>query len=183
VDCNPIRRRIALLIGTLLWVAAANSAVPLAGQIDFQIIHPMHGPLPAKPAYFTIRTQEQWLEWWNAEVILPADLQAPDAHPQSTTTRPPPPEIDFEHFIALIASGGVKRGNQSIAFIAVFRSPAGITAAVAELSRKGRCSISTAVSIPVAIVLIPRTDEPIKFNVFPAASECSDLKSLDEHLP
>lgn len=173
-----------LITCLLVFVVPAISATPPFGQIDFQVIHPPHGQLAAQPAYFTIRTKDQWLDWWSAKITLPASLQIPSQPAESTAVRPPPPEIDFDHYSVLVASSGAKLGTgNSVAFIAIFRNPTGITASVEETAQRGSCVISTAVSIPVAIALIPRTDEPVKFHVSSAVAECSTIKTIDGQPP
>jgi hypothetical protein len=167
-----------------LLATSVVSAAPPLGQIDFQVIHPPHGPLTAQPAYFTIRNKEQWLEWWNAKVTGRLPTPTAEQPAQSIPARPPPPDIDFEHSILVVASSGAKLGTgNSIAFIAIFRIPSGIVASVQESAQRGNCVISTAVSIPVAIALIPRTDETISFRVASAESNCANNKSIDSQVP
>jgi hypothetical protein len=119
------------------------SAAPLLGQIDFQVIHPPHGPLAGQPAYFTIRSKEQWLEWWNAKVTGRLPTPTPEQPAQSIPAPPPPPGIDFERSILVVASSGAKLGTgNSIAFIAIFRTPSGVVASVQETAQRGSCVLS-----------------------------------------
>jgi hypothetical protein len=176
MDVYQTLKCVRLIVCFPLFATPAVSAAPLLGQIDFQVIHPPHGPLVGQPAYFTVRSKEQWLEWWNAKVTGRIPASTPQQPAQAIPARPPPPDFDFEHSILVVASSGAKLGTgNSIAFIAIFRSPSGIVASVQETAQRGSCVISTAVSIPVAIALIPRTDEPIRFRVASAESDCVNI--------
>jgi hypothetical protein len=184
MDVYQTLKCVRLIVCFPLFATPAVSAAPLLGQIDFQVIHPAHGPLVGQPAYFTVRSKEQWLEWWNAKVTGHLPAPTPEQPAQSIPARPPPPDIDFEHSILVVASSGAKLGTgNSIAFVAIFRSPSGIVASVQETAQRGSCVISTAVSIPVAIALIPRTDETVRFRVVSAQSDCADNKNIDSQVP
>jgi hypothetical protein len=184
MDVYQTLKCVMLVVCFPLLATPAISAAPLFGQIDFQVIHPPHGPLVDQPAYFTVRSKEQWLEWWNARISGALPAPTPKQPAQSIPARPPPPDIDFEHFILVVASSGAKLGTgNSIAFIAIFRNPSGIIASVQETAQRGSCVISTAVSIPVAIALIPRTDETIRFRVASAESDCTNNKNIDSQVP
>jgi hypothetical protein len=184
MDVYQTLKCVMLVVCLSLLATTVVSAVPPLGQIDFQVVHPPHSPLVGQPAYFTVRSKEQWLEWWNAKVTERLPASTPEQPAQSIQARPPPPDIDFEHSILIVASSGAKLGTgNSIAFIAIFRIPSGIVASVQETAQRGSCVISTAVSIPVAIALIPRTDEAIRFRVASAESDCANIKTIDSQVP
>lgn len=175
----------AQLLSCLLALASsANAATLRFGQIDFQVVHPLIGKLSTTPAYFAIRTKEESLKWLAGYASGLETAPASEKAVQPSAMLPSVADIDFEHFELVVASSGVKMGTgNSIAITGIVRLPAAITVFVQETSQTGNCVIATAVSNPVAMALIPRTDEAITFRVSSAESECSKIKTVAAQAP
>jgi hypothetical protein len=101
----PQRLLIALLASAVMATAAAQVT-----PIDFQVIHLPGTPAPAEQSV-PIRTQEAWAALLSGHSKLPNASSIPN--------------IDFKHFILLIAQTGVKpsRGYMNV-FTSVNSSPA-----------------------------------------------------------
>lgn len=149
-----------LLIGLLTLVAAATAHAQIT-PIDFQVIHLPRTPAAAEQ-YVAIRSQEAWAALW------------PDSSRDPKTR--PIPNIDFEHFILLIANTGVKPSSgYSNVFTSVDTLPASMTGAppstkpvtsvhIVEIG-PGSCPRLTAFMGSVSYALIPQTTNEIRFVV------------------
>jgi hypothetical protein len=93
-----------LLIGLLAFISAGTAHAQVT-SIDFQVIH-LSGIRGSKVNYLAVRTQEDWIKFWERGSLEPT--LAGDPPPATTAPRPPPPKIDFTGFILLIAETGVK---------------------------------------------------------------------------
>ena len=89
--------RQGLLIGLLTLIASVVMATAVAQvtNIDFQVIHLPRLQRYPDAQYVAIRTPEEWAALW------PEKSKDPNAAPI--------PNIDFKHFILLIAQTGVKQ--------------------------------------------------------------------------
>jgi hypothetical protein len=153
---------IALLASAVMATAAAQVTT-----IDFQVIHLPRAPAPAEH-YVAIRTQEAWVALWSGHSKFP--------------NAPPIPNIDFKHFILLIAHTGVKPSSAySNVFTSVDTLPASTGAApskkpvtlvhVVEIG-PGSCPRLAALMGSVSYALIPQTTNEIRFTVTKADTDC-----------
>jgi hypothetical protein len=148
-----------LLIGLALWVAAPTALAQVT-PIDFQVIH-----LPRTPAvadhYVAIRTQEAWAALWTENGKNP--------------NAPPIPQIDFKHFILLIAQTGVKPSSgYSNIFTSVDTGPNKMVTNVHVIEMgPGNCPAMAHLADSVSYALIPQTTNEIRFVVSKADSNCS----------
>jgi hypothetical protein len=162
-----------LLIGLLVFMAADMGHAQTT-PVDFQVIHlPRNGG--SEVHYLAVRTQDEWIRLWQTGSTEPTLAGTPQP---ATATRPPPPKIDFERFILLIASTGVK---PSSGYSTIFES----VRAVPDSSNKtvtsvhvielgpGNCPVLTALMSSVSYALIPQTTNEIRFVVSRADSNCT----------
>jgi len=145
-------------------------AASASNFMDFQVIHPSFVGFSKTPAYFAIRSRDE-LETWAKQPLNDDVSQMPRGAP-----RLPLPHIDFDHFTLLIANAGTKGSSGfSVAFTSVFSLPSAIYANVVEIAPTGTtCAIMSIETHPVALVLIPKTDQPIQFNVSTARTDCAE---------
>jgi hypothetical protein len=170
----------------LLMGPAIADAAPPFSQIDFQVVHFAHGLLPAKPTFFAIRTESEWLAWWNARMSVQESNKGPDSSPpnEALAALRVSPKIDFDHSILVAASLGAKLGTGHSVYIAwVTERPEAVEVGVNEADIHGKCTILTAVSIPVAMALIPKTDKPIRFRVSTSTTDCPTIQTIDSNFP
>jgi hypothetical protein len=156
----------ALLIGLFALIAAAAAAAQVT-PIDFQVIHlPRLQRYPAAQ-YVAIRTPEEWAALWSEKSKDPNTM--------------PIPNIDFKHFILLIANTGVKPSSgYSSVFTSVDTVPASRVAPTGKLVTSvnivemgpGSCPVATALMSSVSYALIPQTTNEIRFLVSKADSNC-----------
>ena len=87
---------------------------------------------------------------------------------------PAVPEIDFSKEMLLVAAMGTRNtGGYTIEIEAVDRDSASITASVRKRSPGKSCGTTAALTAPVAIVRIPRSDKPVRFVEEDIATDCS----------
>jgi hypothetical protein len=157
-----------LLIGFLA-LASGVAAHAQVTRVDFQVIHMRLQRFP-DAQYAVIRTPEAWAALW------PANPKDPNAAPI--------PNIDFKHFILLIANTGVKPSTGYMnAFTSVDTVPASMTGApptnkpvtfvhIVEIG-PGNCPVLTQLTSSISYALIPRTTNEIRFQVSKADSDCT----------
>jgi hypothetical protein len=170
----------------LLTVQLIARAAPPYSQVDFQVVHFPHGPLSAQPAFFAIRTETEWLAWWNARVSNRQPNNEPDQSPpnEALAALRVAPKIDFDHSTLVVASLGAQLGTGHSVYIAwVTDRPEAVEVGVNETNLIGKCTIPTAVSIPAALVLIPKTDKPITFRLSTMRTDCPTIKTIDSNTP
>jgi hypothetical protein len=116
----------------------------------------------------SIRPQEAWAALW------PQSSENPNAQPI--------PNIDFKHFILLIAHTGIKPSSgYSNVFTSVDTIPASWAAPAGKLVTSvniveigpGSCPVATALMSSVSYALIPQTTNEIRFSISRADSNCS----------
>jgi hypothetical protein len=153
-----------LLTALLLLVGPLAMA---GDDIDFQVIHPRIGPLPAGPSYLAIRSAEQWVAFSNSS--------------SKALSLPP---VDFSQYTLLIASPGAKGSSgYSILFSSIsertITTDTGGTITVSLLNMRAvGCPELTEITHPIAFALIPRTLKPIKFLVFEVNQDCSNHPTI-----
>lgn len=102
-------------------------------------------------ARIVVRTSAEWTTLWNRIVANHAP-------------KPPVPAIDFEKEMLLVAAMGTRpTGGHAIEIEAVDRDGSSITASVRTRSPGKNCMTTQALTAPVAIVRIPRSDLPVRF--------------------
>lgn len=158
------------LLIAFLASAVMATAYPQVTQIDFQVIHLRRLQRYPEAQYVAIRTPEAWAALW------PDGSKNPNALPI--------PNIDFKHFILLIAHTGVKPSSgYSNVFTSVDTLPASMTGAppskktvttvnIVEIG-PGSCPRLTALMGTVSYALIPQTTNDIHFTVTKADSNCT----------
>jgi hypothetical protein len=184
---QQIKRTVGVIAAaTLLAVNATANATPPYSKVDFQVVHFPHGPLSAQPAFFAIRTETEWLDWWNARLSGQQPNKEPEQSPpnEALVALRVPPKIDFDHSTLVVASLGAKMGTGHSVYIAwVTERPEAVEVGVNETNINGKCTILTAVSIPAALALIPKTDKPIRFRLSTVKGDCPTIKTIDSNTP
>lgn len=105
-----------------------------------------------QPVRCVVRHAEEWAALWAA--IRRRHRESPPA---------PPPAVDFESSMVLVAGMGARSSTGwGIGITGVRRTESGVTATVLR-STPGRCPVGAAFTQPVHVVSIPRTDTPIRF--------------------
>lgn len=111
-------------------------------------------------ARLVIKTADEWARVWNRIV-------------SNHGPKPPVPEIDFAKEMVLVAAMGTRAtGGFSIEIEAVDRDSSSITASVRKRSPGNTCGTTAALTAPVAIVRIPRSDKPVRFVEENIATSC-----------
>jgi hypothetical protein len=162
-------RRRRLLIALIASVVMAT-AVAQVTNIDFHVIHLPRLQRYPDAQYVAIRTPEEWAALW------PEKSKDPNAGPI--------PNIDFKHFILLIANTGVKPSSgYSNVFTSVDTHPASMAGAapskklvtlvnIVEMG-PGCRPVLTALMATVSYALIPQTTNDIHFVVTKADTNCT----------
>jgi hypothetical protein len=168
----PQKARPHIRQGLLIGFLALASAVAVHAQVtrvDFQVVHMQLQRVP-DAQYVAIRTPEAWAAVW------PTNLKDPNAAPI--------PNIDFTHFILLIANTGVKPSSGYMnVFASVDTVPASMTGAppsnkpvtvvhIVEIG-PGNCPVLTQLTSSISYALIPQTTNEIRFQVSNADSDCT----------
>lgn len=185
MDVHFQLKRVIAAACLLTVYSAANTAPPYS-QIDFQVVHFLHGPLSGQPAFFAIRTESEWLDWWNARLSGRQPTKEPDQSPanEPLAALRVAPKIDFDHSTLVVASLGAQMGTGHSVYIAwVTERPEALEVGVNETNLNGKCTILTAVSIPAALALIPKTDKPIRFRLSTVKADCPTIKTIDSSTP
>ena len=167
------------MLGCILVVGlpAHSKEIP-EGSIEFTRIDPPHGELSVKPAYFVVRSIDDWVNWWNASNGLPYPPNVPWHAVMEMTGSPFPPKFDFANYMWVVASSGLKReSGHLIAFTDAYRESDGIVMFVQETVLHGNCNVS-AMYFPVAIARIARSNLPITFRVRSVESDCNKVEYI-----
>lgn len=107
-----------------------------------------------------IRKEEEWVAFWN-EVV------------SRRTPRPEAPSLDFDRHMVIAASMGTRpTGGYSISIDDVSRRQSRLVVTVSEMSPGPGCATIQALTSPVTVVLIPRSDDPMTFNERTASYDC-----------
>jgi hypothetical protein len=102
-------------------------------------------------ARLVVKTADEWSRLWTRIV-------------SNHGPTPPTPAIDFSKEMLLVAAMGTRAtGGYSIEIEAVDRDSSGITASVRSRSPGKSCGTTSALTAPVAIVRVPRSDKPVRF--------------------
>ena len=111
-------------------------------------------------ARLVVKTADEWSKVWSRIV-------------SNHGPTPPVPEIDFSREMLLVAAMGTRpTGGYSIEIEAVDRDSASITAGVRKRSPGKNCGTISALTAPVAIVRIPRSEKPVRFVEETIATNC-----------
>jgi hypothetical protein len=85
----------------------------------------------------------------------------------------PAPRVDFDREMALVAAMGRRStGGFEVRIESVERTGAGLVAHVVETSPGPTCGTGAALSSPADVVLVPRSDLPVRWEVRRAVTDC-----------
>ncbi|HEU4884286.1 MAG TPA: protease complex subunit PrcB family protein, partial [Longimicrobium sp.] len=85
----------------------------------------------------------------------------------------PPPEVDWTREMVLVATMGQRRsGGYSIRVESVRRDGGELVAAVVETSPGARCGVIAAITAPADVVIVPRSDAPVRWAVSEIVADC-----------
>ena len=104
-----------------------------------------------------IRDQQQWIKWWQQHNKV-------QMHIDGKTVPKPPPEVDFEQEMVLVATLGQRStGGYSIRFTEIRREGDVVTATL-QISSPGPDDLVTqALTSPFAVIAIPQHAGRVKF--------------------
>ena len=121
--------------------------------------------------FCAIRSQQGWDDLWR--------LAAPNPSPQADQSIPPP-DADFTKTMILVAALGTRpSGGYSVIIQSAFDDGAVIHVYVLEVRPTGPdCMAVSAVTHPVSIALIPRSDRQIRYHISAADLDCKAERSV-----
>jgi len=109
-----------------------------------------------------VRSQAEWNAMWNTLRIA------------SVEPRPTAPNIDFGKFTMLVAALGTRpTGGYAVRIGQVLDDGTTIHVSVFETRPGKNCVVTTALTYPIDIALIPHTELPVLFEVEAADHDCS----------
>jgi hypothetical protein len=164
-----IMKRLQLTILTLC-VSFPLLAEAGHGLVSFEAYYPVRAAVVRRPVAKAIGTSEEWKRFW-AEIE--SHSSAGDDNTSAISDAPGP---DFSRYTVLVVALGTRpSGGYSVAFHSVRESESQIDAIVYELRPRGKnCTVTAAISFPVAFALIARTDKPVHFNIERADIACEE---------
>jgi hypothetical protein len=113
-----------------------------------------------------LRTRAEWEALW-------AKMEPRTSRIHGQTEPNPPPEIDFDHQIVVVAAMGTKpTGCCSIEISSVTETAESILVAVLETTAGHNCFVTQTVTHPIALALIPQTMKRIEFEVREETKRC-----------
>lgn len=152
-----ITRLTGSLLGLPLLLVSC-SANPTPGQGQTQ-----EGELDVRPLFTesysgiesrlrtVVKDPDRWHELWTR------------IHARRTPV-PPIPTIDFEDEMVVVAAMGRRgTGGYSISIDRVYREDESLVAVVIETAPGPGCMVTQALTAPITIVKLPRSDQPLRF--------------------
>jgi hypothetical protein len=87
--------------------------------------------------------------------------------------RLPAPEVDWSREMVLVAAMGQRRsGGYAIRIESVRRAGGELVAEVVQTSPGPRCGVAAALSAPADVVIVPRSDAPVRWTVRETVTDC-----------
>ena len=124
-----------------------------------QLVHSSRSSF-VRPAYMVIRDDETWMQTW-------LRIKNKYADPKSA------PQVDFKRYMILVAAMGPKRsGGYSIRIKRIVDAPSRIEVDLEAMEPGITCTTSQALTSPVQVVRIVRSDKDVNFNVYPQVKIC-----------
>jgi hypothetical protein len=149
---------------TSTWLSMTCNATPSAQKLDFQALPRVSYSCRSDVFQLVIRSAQEWsrLSGYNADSCI-----------DSLISRPPLLGTDFDHFILLVASAGLRGCHPvTVIFDSVIDWGAEITVH-ATINGPGTCPCMTEMGVASAMALIHRTDKPIRFDVSNVERDCT----------
>jgi hypothetical protein len=107
-----------------------------------------------------IRTEDEWRAAW---ALITSHV----------SPRPPLPAVDFGRDIILLAAMGTRpTGGYAIDIAPVYQQDGELYAVVQETSPGSACPTTQALTHPLRVVLVARTDAPVHFVEHTAVRDC-----------
>jgi len=121
----------------------------------------------AQPEYRVVNSREKWQELWQ-------ELEPQTSRQQRQASRNPPPDIDFQQSVLIIASMGRRpTGGYSVTISSIVETPQRIVVSVAEQSPGPNCVTTQAITHPIAIVTTAQTQKPFEFEFVRTTQQCT----------
>jgi hypothetical protein len=165
MSCRALR---TIALGFLYSMLVANVlAADKNGIIEFRVIDPQRlhfqfRAYPMGPGYMVFRSAAEWIAFWD----VPGRLSSP-AHVLA-------PDVDFEHFTLLAVGGPKPTGGYQVSITSIREQAGGILVSVLDVGPGGEgCAVTSMVMFPRVFALIPKTDEPVRFQISQAKSDCN----------
>jgi hypothetical protein len=154
-DCKPKMPR---LLGISLLISfAAGMAWAQEGKIEFRVLTvPPNLNISDSHSNAVIRSRRDWNTWVGNLPEVPEDL----------------PTVDFEQYTLLIANAGYKtNGPYEVKFDSITELPNEIRVHI-TVAGPAVCPAETEAGHYAAMVILPRTDKPVQFDVTTRNSTC-----------
>jgi hypothetical protein len=180
------------LVSTLtLAIFLPWSAIAQTRWIEFSIYYPgVHFSPgksgPSEPAAAAIRSMDEWSEVWKK--LHPLRHGPPLTEPGYEASSPAQPEqepvpfIDFTKFtLLMVASGAYQSSGHGVVITSVFEDRGGMVVDVLKTGAGKGCGILDTPTRPIALSLIPRTENRIVFDITEATLDCTtqEMKRID----
>jgi hypothetical protein len=129
------------------------------------IVSPYYGGLD-KPDYRLLKTPEEWATLWS-------ELEPRTSRKQGQTTPNRAPVIDFNtHSLIVAALGRRSNGGYMAEIQSVGESAGRILVTVVEKEPGPHCLTTQAITYPVSIATIPKTEKKVHFNIVRKVESC-----------
>jgi hypothetical protein len=171
-----------------IWPLSAIAQIQLIG---FSTYYPGLHFSPSKsgladPAAIAIRSMDEWNAVWKELHPLPS--RPPLTVPGYEASSPPRPEpepapfVDFTQFtLLMVASGAYQSSGHDVVITSVLEDRGGIVVGVLKTDAGKGCGILHIPTRPIALSLIPRTENRIVFDITEATVDCTarEMKRID----
>jgi hypothetical protein len=172
----------------LIWPLSAIAQIQLIG---FSTYYPGLHFSPSKsglaePAAIAVRSMDEWNAVWKE--LHPFPSRPPLTVPGYEASSPPRPEpepapfIDFTKFtLLMVASGAYQSSGHGVAITSVFEDRGSTVVDVLKTDAGKGCGILDTPTKPIALSLIPRTENRIVFDITQATLDCTtqEMKRID----
>jgi PrcB C-terminal len=119
-----------------------------------------------------IRSAAEWVAFWS----VPGRLSSPVPNlgqPADPTIHVPAPDGDFEHFTLLAVVGLKPTGGYAVSISSIREQDAGVLVSVLDVGPGAGCAVTSIVTYPSVYALIPKTDEPVRFQISQVKTDCN----------
>jgi len=189
VVATVLRRSLALSLSLAVYLPLVSLAQ--TEWVEFSAYYPGKHFSPIRsglsnPTAVAIRSMNEWSEVWKE--MHPPPLGPPLTMPGYESSNPPrsepepTPFIDFTNFtLLMVASGRYPSAGYAVSVTAIVQDRGGTIVKVLKTSPGKECVILDVPTSPIALVLIPKTDHAIVFDIAEAKVDCAnhEIKRID----
>jgi hypothetical protein len=186
MSCGAVRTLAGSFLCSML--GANVLAADKTGFIEFRVIVPQRpyfpfASFPQVPAYLVIRSSADWIAFWSVPGRLSSPV--PNVGHLDPIAHVPAPDVDFEHFTLLAVVGRKPSSGYAVSISSVREQGAGILVSVLDVGPGGAgCAVATMITYPSIFAVIPKTDEPVRFQISQAKTDCNiPLRTIGGETP